>query len=151
MDYFLVRHGEARSENEDGLRILTPRGKKEVKAVAQLLLERGVSIQRIFHSEKLRAKETAEILACHLLPSGGVSEIKGLGPNDNPMMAKTKLENAKNPIMLVGHLPHLGRLTSALVTGDSGREVINLPVASVMCLSRKKNVWNIKWTLGKCS
>ncbi|MDP6560324.1 MAG: phosphohistidine phosphatase SixA [Candidatus Binatia bacterium] len=147
MDFFLVRHGEAKPETEDSRRPLTRRGQEEVEAVARATSDRGVQVRRIFYSEKLRAKETAEILARYLSPVGGAGEFKGLAPEDDPMLAKAELEAAEGSLMLVGHLPHLGRLTSMLVTGDSEKEVVNFPAAAVFCLSQGGKSWKLHWTL----
>ncbi|MBI3989381.1 MAG: hypothetical protein HY347_07165 [candidate division NC10 bacterium] len=50
--------------------------------------------------------------------------------------AKAVLEAAQEPLMLVGHLPHLSRLTSALLVGDPEREVIRFRMGAIVCLSK---------------
>jgi len=147
MDFFLVRHGEAKLETEDPRRPLSDQGRRDVAKVARAAAAKGIKISGILHSDKLRAKETAEILAGFLSPVGGVREITGLSPEDDPLLAKTEIEAAEEPLMLVGHLPHLGRLASLLVVGDSEKKIVDFPAAAMICLSRAVGAWKLDWTL----
>ena len=147
MDFYLVRHGDAKPEHEDPRRPLSVQGRKEVEKVARAAAAKGIKITAILHSGKLRARETAEILACALSPRGGVREIQGLAPQDDPLVAKAELEAAGAPLMLVGHLPHLGLLASLLVKGDPENEVVSFTAAAVVCLSHTKGAWKVQWRL----
>jgi len=62
MRLYLVQHGEAKREEEDPSRPLTENGRREVEIVAKFLSEAGIKIDKILHSGKLRAAQTAEIL-----------------------------------------------------------------------------------------
>ena len=147
MHFYLVRHGEATSENENPRRPLTDRGRRGVERMIRSAKQKGVTVCRILHSDKDRARETAEIVARQLSPPAGMAELNGLGPGDDPFLAKAELEVAENPIMLVGHLPHLGRLTSLLTQGDPDLETVDFPAAGMVCLSRQVTGWKINWTL----
>lgn len=147
MEVFLVRHGEAKSEQEDPRRPLSDSGRAGVEKVARALAARRVRVAAIVHSDKLRAKQTAEILARSLAPRGGVREIRGLAPNDDPWLAKTEIEAASEPLMVVGHLPHLGCLASLLVRGDPEGQVVDFPPAAAVCLSRAGEKWEVQWRL----
>lgn len=147
MDLFLVRHGEARTASEDPRRPLSDQGRREVEKVARAAAARGIKVSKILHSDKLRAKQTAEILAGILSPGGGIREITGLSPDDDPLLAKAKLEAAETALMLVGHLPHLGRLASLLVAADCEKKVVDFPAASMACLTRVAGAWKLGWTL----
>ncbi len=147
MEAFLVRHGEAKSEHEDPKRPLSGPGRKGVEKVARALAAKRITVGEILRSDKLRAKETAEILARSLLPRAGVREIRGLAPEDDPWLAKGVLEAASEPLMLVGHLPHLSRLASLLVKGDPGRQVVDFQPAAAVCLCRADGTWEVRWTL----
>jgi phosphohistidine phosphatase len=74
-------------------------------------------------------------------------EISGLSPEDDPLVAKAELEAAKGSLMLVGHLPHLSRLASLLLTGDEEREMVNFPAAAVVCLAYVEGSWQLQWIL----
>ncbi len=147
MDVYLVQHAEAKSEQEDPARPLTDRGREEVQRVARHAARIGLKVAEIRHSGKLRAKQTAEILAEHLSPPHGIREMKGLSPMDDPTEAKGVVEASQEPLMLVGHLPHLSRLASALLVGDPGREVIRFRMGGVVCLSKIEGGWVVKWAL----
>jgi phosphohistidine phosphatase len=143
MEAYLVQHGEANSDEE---KALSEKGRKDAERVAAALARAGVGPAYIMHSNKLRAKQTAEIFAAALKPHGGAREMLGLAPTDNPKMAKEFLESAKEPVMLVGHLPHLARLSSLLLTGNADEETIKFKMAGVVCLVREER-WKIKWVL----
>jgi len=147
MDFYLVRHGEARPAHEDPRRPLSAQGRKEVEKVARAAAAKEIQVAEILHSDKLRARETAEILARFLSPRGGLREIRGLSPEDDPLAARAELEAAEVPLMLVGHLPHLGRLAALLLKGDAENQAVDFSPAAVLCLSRSGGAWDVKWTL----
>ena len=147
MDFFLVRHGEAKPEYEDPQRPLSDRGRRDVERIARALSEKKIAGVEILHSGKLRAKQTAEIIARFLSPGRRARQITGLAPDDDPVLAEAELEAADGPVLLVGHLPHLGRLAALLVTGDAERSVVEFPPATVVCLSRVDGAWKVAWSL----
>ncbi len=147
MHVYLVRHGEARAAMDDGARPLTDRGREQVQRVARHAAALGLQVPQIRHSGKLRARETAEILAEHLAPARGLQELKGLNPGDDPAMAKAAIEAMSESVMLVGHLPHLSRLASSLLVGDPGKELIRFAEAAFACLARNESGWLLQWIL----
>ncbi len=147
MDFYLVRHGDAKREYEDPQRSLSDRGKREVEEVARALAGKQVKASKILHSGKLRAKQTAEILAQALSPEAGVQESQGLSPEDDPLVIKAELEVSGEPLIIVGHLPHLDRLTGILLTGNPEKQIVEFPPAGVACLSREEHGWKLKLTL----
>lgn len=68
MKLYLVQHGEAKRKEEDPSRPLTNKGIKDAEKVAKYISKLEVKAKKIFHSGKLRAKQTAEIYAKHLKP-----------------------------------------------------------------------------------
>ena len=147
MDFFLVRHGEAKPEFEDSRRPLSDHGRWEVETIARAAAARGLKIVEILHSDKLRAKETAEILARFLSPARGVREISGLSPEDDPLVAKAELEAAEESLMLVGHLPYVSRLAAMLLVGDSEKTIVDFTPATMVCLACAQGTWRLGWTL----
>lgn len=144
---YLVRHGDAVAASENPKRPLSRAGRDAVEQIARLARERQVEVSAIYHSGILRAEETAEILAQQLMPPGGVKAIAGLLPDDDPVIGKAELETATEPIMLVGHLPYMGRLAALLVRGDMESPVIDFPPAGMVCCSRLAAQWKIEWHL----
>jgi len=147
MNMYLVRHGEAVSASEDGQRPLSAAGRKAVTGVAQLAREHQVEVAMIYHSGILRARQTAEILAEILKPPAGITVLSGLLPDDDPVVGRAHLEAAEQPIMLVGHLPHMRRLVALLVNGDPERTAVDLAPADLVCCSKENSQWRIHWHL----
>lgn len=147
MKVYLVQHGEARSKEEDPERHLTDKGIKDAEEVAGLVRERyAISVEKIIHSGKTRAIETAGIFAKYINPVSGVLEEKGLAPLDDPIIWAEKLLNAKEDIMIVGHLPYLSKLASLLLIGDQEQVIVKFQMAGVVCLERNADgQWHICW------
>jgi phosphohistidine phosphatase len=115
LDFSLVRHGEAVSEGIDPKRPLSALGREDVVRVARLAVEKQVRVSAIYHSGILRAQQTADILGERLHPPSGVSALSGLQPMDDPASAAAELATATEPIMLVGHMPFMARLSAPTV------------------------------------
>jgi phosphohistidine phosphatase len=147
MNVYLVRHGEAVSEQQDPQRPLTSSGREAVERVAWMAAAKNVQVSAIFHSGILRARQTAEILAEALQCASTVQPLSGLRPQDDPAIAKAEIEASESPIMLVGHLPHLHRLLALLLSGDPESEVMEFPPATMICCSNDTSKWKICWTL----
>lgn len=145
--HYLVRHGEAKADMEDPTRPLSDRGREEVRRVARYAAILELVAAEIRHSGKLRARQTAEILAEHLAPRLGIRQIDGLAPGDEPDRVRAELEAAGEPLMLVGHLPHLSRLVSALVLGDSKAEIIWPDAGAMVCLAKTDRGFRLLWVL----
>jgi phosphohistidine phosphatase len=143
MEIYLAQHGDAIPESEDERRPLSNTGKIETERVAKELVRIGIKPTTILHSGKLRAKETAEIYARHLGVDSG--EIPGMGPGDNPEAAKAYIESS-GKIMFVGHQPHLNRLASLLITGNSELMMIRFRMGGVACLVYDGR-WYVKWLI----
>ncbi|MBI2534321.1 MAG: phosphohistidine phosphatase SixA [Deltaproteobacteria bacterium] len=148
MDFYLVRHGDAVLESLDPQRPLSRLGQEQVERVARAAAARQAQVSAIFHSGILRAQQTAEILAAHLGPALGVQRMSGLAPQDDPAIAKAELEAAPAPVMLVGHLPHMGRLAGLLINGDADRDAVGFAPATIVCISRESSLWQLVWLLG---
>jgi phosphohistidine phosphatase len=128
---YVVRHGTAIPGSDDRSRPLAPEGRAQVEATARTLVSHGVQVAEIRHSGLARARETAEILGRILAPARGVHATIGLGPEDDPAIAGAELELATEALMLVGHLPHLARLTARLAGADALERVQFTPGTAV--------------------
>ena len=134
----LIRHGKAKSKEEDPERSLTDEGVEETRKVAEFL--RGkVKVVRIYHSDKKRAKQTAEIISKFL--GGELTELEGIAPLDPPDTAYEICENSKDNIIIVGHLPHL----SVLVGKLTGAECVKFICSGAVALEKVEGVWKVKW------
>ena len=63
MRLYLVQHGNSVLEQADPQRPLSTMGRRQVEAIARLLVSAGVRPERITHSGNPRAQQTAELLA----------------------------------------------------------------------------------------
>ena len=116
MKLFLVQHAEAKNKNEDPTRPLSEKGWKDIKKIAKYAEEYlHIDVRQIFHSGKLRAEQTAEVLAKYLNPPEKVTIDKNLEPLADPKAWKRQLIGTSEDVMLVGHLPHLSKLASSLL------------------------------------
>jgi phosphohistidine phosphatase len=147
MKLYLMQHGEARPEQEDPARPLTDRGRTEVERVARAAARLELGITQVVHSGKLRARQTAEIVAACLEPPPALGEMSGLGPNDEPRIAAEEVGVLSAPRLLVGHLPHLGRLASVLILGDGDRGFVAFRMGGLVCLARGEDGWRLAWAL----
>ncbi|MFQ6674829.1 MAG: histidine phosphatase family protein, partial [Fidelibacterota bacterium] len=82
MKLYLVQHGESLSKDVDPERGLTDRGKEEVTRVAAVLVKGNIRVEKILHSGKKRAQETALLLQECLAAGGEFGEMEGLAPLD---------------------------------------------------------------------
>lgn len=149
MNLYLVQHALAMPETEDTQRPLSKRGLNETIRIAGFLsMQANLRVSRILHSDKLRAQQTAEILAEGIEPEGGVSATDGLKPMDDPAIWIERLTAEQTDIMLVGHLPHLSRLVSHLVCKDETRTVVTFRNSGVAALGLDdNNAWSVSWVI----
>ncbi len=147
MEIYLVRHGEAESELVDPTQPLRERGRADVTRMARHAARIKVTVAEIRHSTKLRAKQTAEILAARLDPLRGLRETDDLEPTHGPGRAREAIEAAAEPLMLVGHLPHLARLASLLLAGDPNTDIVRFRPGAIARLDRAERGWVLDWLL----
>ena len=114
MKLYLMQHGEACAKDVDPERPLTNEGRLDVERMGAFLKRSGVKVRRVIHSGKLRAQQTAEILADLIAPEVE-SEVSGLmNPNDNPRAFDWQAESWDQDTLIVGHLPFMAGLVSHL-------------------------------------
>jgi len=148
MFLYLVQHAEAKREEEDPSRPLSEKGFEDIKKVALYVEKLNIKISEIFHSGKTRALQTAEILAQYLKPGKGISQTDRLAPLDDPQVWFDRLSKMKEDTMLVGHLPHLARLASLLLSGDKEKGIIDFKMGGIVCLKRfDDGHWLVEWML----
>ena len=148
MKVYLVRHGEAVSSQFDPQRPLSEQGRADIRKVALFIKPLEISVEHIWHSGKLRAAQTAEILAESVSVTKDCSEHKNLGPNDDITIIADELDAYDTDLMLVGHLPFLAYLTSLLVAGKETANVAAFAAGAMTCLNRRTpGQWQIEWMI----
>jgi phosphohistidine phosphatase len=134
MPTYLIRHGEAVPENVDPNRPLSKQGVAEVTDSMMRLAAGAPRIDEIWHSSKLRAKQTAEI-AAKILGVKKVIEKEGLKPNDPVAPVAELLKSTKKTILIAGHMPFLGKLVSYLKTGFEDKEKFDFGSGQALVVS----------------
>jgi phosphohistidine phosphatase len=147
MRVYLVQHGEAKKEEEDPLRPLSESGREDVQRVAKYAENLDIQANKIYHSGKLRAKQTAEILA-EKLNIEQVIEAEKLAPNADPKVWEDRLSGIDEEVILVGHLPHLSKLSGGLLCGDEEKETVAFRMGGIVCLERNGDGhWSVQWMI----
>jgi phosphohistidine phosphatase len=118
---YFVQHGDAVPERLDPERPLSAVGRREVHAVARLLADTGVRPAHVVHSGKLRAQQTAELLATAVAPGRVPEAIAGLNPNDSVEPMVRRIADWTSDVMLVGHLPFMGKARGPSRRGRRGQ------------------------------
>jgi phosphohistidine phosphatase len=114
--------------------------------VARLLAGAGARVAHVVHSGKLRAQQTAELLATAVAPATAPKVMAGLSPNDSIKPTVLTIAGWTSDMMLVGHLPFMGKLVSRLVVGEEGKSVATFVPGTVVCLELDEaNHWTIVW------
>ena len=146
MYLYLIRHGDAAMKEADATRALTDVGRAESERVAAWLAHTLVCrAPHVYHSGIARAAQTAAIIAA---PFRGATVEVGpdLAPDAEPALWAKRLAKTAHDLMLVGHFPHLIRLASLLITGQTEPQVLALEKAGVACLVRDDNrTWTLRW------
>jgi phosphohistidine phosphatase len=148
MRVYLVQHGESRSEEEDPQRRLTDEGVRNVQKVAQFLRPLGLRFDTLWHSGKDRAQQTAEILASAVSATQGTVQRDGLAPKDPVAPVKQSIEQSAGDVMIVGHLPFLGKLAALLVADNEETEIVAFRFGCVVCVERIDDArWKLAWMI----
>lgn len=135
----MVQHAKSKSEQEDPSRPLSEEGLNDANKMAVFLS--NIVVNKIYHSGKLRAQQTAEILAKSLKTE--IIKANNLEPLANPGIWEDSISKELDDIMIVGHLPHLGKLASLLLD-NTPENLVAFQQGGVICLERNDS-WMIRW------
>lgn len=115
MKLYFVRHGIAEDmADSDFVRELTPRGRRRVAQSAAVMRQLNLRPQRIYSSPRLRARQTAEIIAAALdCPVALADEVNfGFDLADVSALARDLQRGAE--VMFVGHNPDMSLVVNQL-------------------------------------
>ena len=174
---FLVQHGKCTTEQENPDRPLTEEGSNDTEKIASYLLKLNAEIsccfsgvQQIWHSKKLRARQTGEIFLKALGNKAQLVEKSNLSPNDSVEkfieVDLTPADGLKQSVLIAGHLPFLEKLCSALlqhkiwVEDGKGEEkldelvgklcpVVKFKNSGCVCMENEKegSGWVVRWAV----
>jgi phosphohistidine phosphatase len=144
---YLLHHADAVEADIDPQRPLSPKGRVHAARLATEAARRGVRPEVIWHSGKLRARQTADALRSACNPSAEFSAIRGLQPTDPPEWIRDRLIGEEREVLLAGHFPSLPRILHLLVAGTNDGGADDFPQHGLVALERQENLWIVKWRI----
>jgi phosphohistidine phosphatase len=143
----LVHHAPALGPKEDPTQPLSPMGRAWADQAALDAAARGVKPSAIWHSGKLRARQTAEAYwrACN--PLAAFRAERGLQPGDPPQWIADRLPAEDGVLLIVGHMPHLAQLLRLLVVGDAHAPGPDFPGHAAIALEEREARWMETWRI----
>ncbi|HEX5471409.1 MAG TPA: histidine phosphatase family protein [Lacipirellulaceae bacterium] len=146
MFIYIARHAWAGERGDprwpdDSLRELTPDGIERFKKVVKTLADRGLEPARIATSPYTRCRQTAEIIAKHVVGKPTIDELKSLEPGSklNPLVDWTNQQGGCD-VCWVGHSPDVEDLAAALI-GD-GAACIRFAKGAIAAIAFPEKVVN---------
>ncbi len=146
MALFLVQHGLSLSKEIDPEKGLSEKGKEENQLIADVAKHYAIHVDRIIHSGKKRAEQTAVAFQKALSVEVGIEKMAGIEPLGD-VKAFAEVLDVEENLMVVGHLPFMEKLVSYLTTGSEEILVYRFQNSGIVCLDQEDDNWFIKWTL----
>ena len=140
----IVHHADAVDPAIDAQRPLSESGRAQAASVAESLRAHGVKPDCIWHSGKLRSRQTAESIWKICNPLAEFSAIRGLLPDDPPDWIRDRLTGEARQVVVVGHFPHLPRVVQAMKR-DAGTGSFDFPVHGAIALEEVDDRWIERW------
>lgn len=137
---YLVHHADALPPEVDAQRPLSGPGRAAADFLASEAAAAGIKPVAIWHSGKLRARQTAEAFRRACNPMAEFSAIRGLQPGDPPEWIRDLVAGETRDLMLVGHMPHLAKLF-ALLTARSHPQRLEFPLHGLIGLEPAGDLW----------
>jgi phosphohistidine phosphatase len=144
---YLVHHADAVGPEVDTQRPLSVDGRAHAERLATQAAARGVKPAAVWHSGKLRARQTAEPFWRLCNPLADFSAIRGLQPNDPAEWIRDLVTGEARDVMLVGHMPSLPAI-HRLLLGSRAALAGSFPPHGLVALERDGDAWHERWRLG---
>lgn len=144
MRLWIVQHGDALTSDVDPDRPLSEKGRCDVDRLGMHLVGCGVRVERVVHSGKTRALQTADILAAALQVRERVEAVKNLDPLDPPGPFAAECAFATGDRLVVGHMPFVGKLASLLTAASEEAGVLEFVPGTAACLEQADDgTWSV--------
>ena len=127
----LVHHADAVGPEVDAQRPLSARGLAHAEALALAARAAGITPAAIWHSGKLRARQTAEAFYRVCNPFADFRMVRGLRPEDGPQTMRLELGAESRDVMVVSHMPLLPALLRAFAP-----DAVVFPLHGIVVLDR---------------
>ncbi len=143
MRLYFVRHGKAGDAASDHARPLTPQGIAQAQAAAKVLAALDIQPAHIYSSPRLRARQTADIIAAAL---GQTVEEREEVNFDFSVSAVRSLISALMPddeAMFVGHNPSMSEVVEQISEASVGMKTCAIARVDIFSrdVSRGELVW----------
>jgi phosphohistidine phosphatase len=146
LNLYILQHGEAVAKEIDAERPLSEQGIRDIRILALHMQNMGVQRGNVFHSGKLRAQQSARLVAETISPGVQPLQTEGLNPNDDPTVIIEDIEQMDENILIASHMPFVSRLCSTLLTGTTDAEFASMP-GTLFCLEKADNKWRLVYML----
>ena len=146
MNLYILQHGEAVPKEIDPERPLSEHGNRDIRILALHMQNMDVQLGNVFHSGKLRAEQSARLIAETLSPEILPVKTEGLNPNDDPAVIIGDIEQMNENILIASHMPFVSRLCSTLLTGTTEAEFASVP-GTLFCLEKMEGKWRLAYML----
>jgi phosphohistidine phosphatase len=117
LELYLLRHAHAGNASDwagdDSLRPLSSRGRQQARDLGRHLASRAFALDLLLSSPKLRARQTAELVAEEIGVAVGLDERLG-GPIDVDDLSVILDDLGGQRVMLVGHDPDFSEIAAQL-------------------------------------
>lgn len=115
MRLYLVHHADAVGPGVDTRRPLSDLGHAQAAQLAERAAAAGCAPAVIWHSGKLRARQTAEAFYRRCNPFAEFRMVGGLLPDDSTAKIRDLLIGESRDLLLAGHMPNIRQLFRDLV------------------------------------
>jgi phosphohistidine phosphatase len=140
---YLVHHADAVSPMTDSQRPLSARGLAQAASLADRAKAAGCAPAAIWHSGKLRSRQTAEAFYRACSPMAEFKMILGIRPDDPPQHVREMLIGESRDVLMVGHMPSIPEILCTL----THRAMRDFPLNGMVALEPDGEWWKEIWRL----
>ena len=145
MKLYIMRHGQAAATAQLPEQTLTREGQAGIERLARMLGRQGIRVGQVFHSGKMRARQTAEIMAAQIAADVEPGIHPHIKPNSDPQQLVNDIDHWHEDTLVVSHLPFIPALLGLLTADAGGSYAITYEPGTIICLSRQNNGWQLEW------
>ena len=140
MRLLLVHHADAVGPAVDPQRPLSSLGLEQADRLATRATAEHFAPAAIWHSGKLRARQTGEAFLRICNPFADFRMVRGLRPDDPTEIMRDALRGETQDLMVVGHMPHIAALLQ-----DLQPHATQFPIHGMVLLEGSDDQWVEKW------
>jgi len=142
-----MRHGEALSSQADPERGLSDFGKYQITKISKHLQQQGLMFERVCHSNRKRAKQTAEIMTQTITPNIQMELLENITPTDDPSLIIDTVNSWDKDTLVTSHLPFIPDLLTLLTGQDAYLTAITFETGTIICLEKnEQGYWELNWS-----